>query len=58
MLLNLVVKNLINLQRLMAAHKFRVNKTSTARGVAQAGGEGKGRLEVHKLAVIRSRRQR
>lgn len=56
MLLNLVVKNLINLQRLMAAHKFRVNKTSTARGVAQAGGVGKG--EVHKLAVIRSRRQR
>lgn len=46
MLLNLVVKNLINLQRLMAAHKFRVNKTSTARGVAQAGGEserGKGK---------------
>lgn len=42
MLLNLVVKNLINLQRLMAAHKFRVNKTSTARGVAQAGGAGEG----------------
>lgn len=40
MLLNLVVKNLINLQRLMAAHKFRVNKASTARGVTRAGGGG------------------
>lgn len=45
MLLNLVVKNLINLQRLMAAHKFRVNKTSTARGVAQAGG-GRGSAQA------------
>lgn len=45
MLLNLVVKNLINLQRLMAAHQFRVNKTSTARGVAQVGG-GRGSAQA------------
>lgn len=42
MLLNLVVKNLINLQRLMAAHKFRVNKTSNSeRGSLSWEGEGK-----------------
>lgn len=46
MLLNLVVKNLINLQRLMAAHKFRVNKTSNSeRGSLSWWGRGRASVQ-------------